>query len=109
MASSISSKLIPCLRNFKALLASPELAAYEAEVPHAAWQDEMGRLRIWAANIGAHQTGQSSLDYRLRDASHISQQILKLLDDLSFTLEEIEEVLDSGPLLGEDFDGEGET
>ena len=25
------------------------------------WEDELGRLRVWAANIGAHQTNQSSL------------------------------------------------
>ena len=109
MASSISSKLIPCLRSFNALLTHPELAAHEAEVPHAAWQDELGRLRIWAANIGAHQTGQSSLDYRLRDASHISQQISKLLEDLCFNLREIEEILADDPLLGQESDGEEET
>lgn len=57
------------------------------------WQDELGRLRMWAANIGAHQKGQSSLDFRLRDASHIHQQIIKLLDDLLGTLRDAQDVL----------------
>ena len=48
----------------------------------SAWEDELGRLRIWAANTGAHQTGCSSLDFRLRDASHIRGQIIKLLESL---------------------------
>ncbi|KAM0797365.1 hypothetical protein BDR22DRAFT_780021, partial [Usnea florida] len=47
-----------------------------------AWEDELGRFRIWAANIGAHQTGCSSLDFRLRDASHVRAQIMKLLESL---------------------------
>jgi hypothetical protein len=109
MISSIASKLKPCLQSFNVLLSHLGLAAHETEVPQSAWQDELGRLRIWAANIGAHQTGQSSLDYRLRVASHISQQVLKLLEDLCSTLREIEEVLADGPSLGEDSDGEAET
>lgn len=49
----------------------------------------MGRLRVWAANVGVHQTGQSSLAFRLRDASPISNQITKLLRDLCRSLDEI--------------------
>lgn len=41
-----------------------------------------GRFRVWSGNIGAHQSGKSSLDYRLRDASYISTRILRLLTDL---------------------------
>lgn len=111
MATSIASSLIPCLRNFNNLVARDELNAHESEVPRAAWNDELGRLRIWAANIGAHQTGQSSLDYRLRDASHISKQILSLLGDLCFALDEVGEVLSDGPIPEEiaDSDEDDET
>jgi hypothetical protein len=70
MATSISSLLIECLGLFNALVARRDLVSHDAEVPVTLWADELGRLRVWAANIGAHQTGQSSLDYRLRDASH---------------------------------------
>ena len=61
----------------------------------ASWTDELGRLRIWAANIGAHQIGHSSLKFRLRDASHIRQQIVDLLVDLSHTLKDITGELES--------------
>ena len=59
------------------------------------WQDELGRLRLWAANIGAHRTGQSSLEFRLKDSSHIRKQVTNLLLDLGRMFQEVEEVLDS--------------
>ena len=59
------------------------------------WQDELGRLRLWAANIGAHQTKQSSLEFRLKDSSHIREQVTNLLLDLGQTFQEVEHVLDS--------------
>ncbi|KAG7004790.1 hypothetical protein G7Y79_00023g053740 [Physcia stellaris] len=62
------------------------------------WEDELGRLRVWTANIGAHQTGQSSLDYRLRDASHIRLHIVKLLEDLHQTLKHVKGLLDDDSL-----------
>ena len=49
---------------------------------------------MWAANIGAHQTGQSSLDFRLRDSSHIRQQILKLLKDLLERLRDVRNAIE---------------
>ena len=91
MATSISAILVPCLKSFNELQEQVERSDYsqEAEVSAASWGDELGRLRVWAANIGAHQTGQSSLDFRLRDASHISKQITKLLRDLEQSLHDI--------------------
>jgi hypothetical protein len=94
MATSISSMLVECLKRFNALTARPELAAHAAEVPVNAWADELGRLRVWAANIGAHQSGQASLDYRLRDASHIKTQAVRLLERLRRTLDDAHESLD---------------
>ncbi|XXG94204.1 hypothetical protein Hte_000457 [Hypoxylon texense] len=44
--------------------------------------DEFMRFKIWSANIGAHRTGRSSLDYRLRDASHLKKHVNSLLIDL---------------------------
>lgn len=66
------------------------------------WEDERGRLRMWAANIGAHQTGQSSLGFRLKDSSQIQQQIIRLLENLAAQLEDTRTVLTEG----EDFDVE---
>ena len=96
MSNPISAVLIECLQLYNNLLVREEISALEAEVPKTLWQDELGRLRVWAANIGAHQTGQSSLDYRLRDASHIKDQVIKLLSSLCRTLQELEELL-AGP------------
>lgn len=91
MATSISAILISCLKSFNQLQERVEQPDYshEREVSSVSWGDELGRLRVWAANIGAHQTGQSSLDFRLRDASHISNQITKLLQDLNRSLDDI--------------------
>lgn len=88
METSISAILVTCLKSFNQLKEQVERPDYNrvAEVSPALWGDELGRLRVWAANIGAHQTGQSSLDFRLRDASHISNQITKLLEDLEQSL-----------------------
>ncbi|KAK6376165.1 uncharacterized protein PV06_02118 [Exophiala oligosperma] len=91
--STISALLIDCLRDFNALLGRGDLAAHEIEVPMNLWKDELGRLRVWASNIGAHQTGQSSLDFRLRDASHIKDQTIKLLQRLRRILKDLEELL----------------
>ena len=100
MATSISAILIPCLKSFNKLQEQVEQPDYghDQEVAPASWGDELGRLRVWAANIGAHQTGQSSLDFRLRDASHISKQITKLLRELEQSLHEIlKELSDDSP------------
>ncbi|KAK2762794.1 hypothetical protein FQN54_000969 [Arachnomyces sp. PD_36] len=67
---------------------------YEEEVPQSSWQDEFGRLRVWGANIGAHQNGTSSLDFRLRDASHIRGQVVKILYKFARTIKEVNEFLD---------------
>lgn len=56
------------------------------EIPITKVEDELRRFKVWVGNIGAHRTGRSSMDYRLRDASHIRQQVFKLLKDLAESL-----------------------
>ncbi|EEA24555.1 hypothetical protein PMAA_085500 [Talaromyces marneffei ATCC 18224] len=91
--ASISSILNDCLKRFNNLIASTTLQQNVTEIPQELWQDELGRLRVWAANIGAHQVGPSSLDYRLRDASNIRDQIIRLLKGLQRAFDDLEEVL----------------
>ena len=55
---------------------------YQEQAPILKAQTEIGRLRVWAGNLGAHRTGRSSLDYRLREAAHMRQIVTSLLDDL---------------------------
>ena len=93
MATAISTSTTACLSTFNEFIedirqnyGSNELGTKGLVV--RAWEDELGRLRIWAANIGAHQTGCSSLDFRLRDASHIRGQITTLLDSLRRKLQD---------------------
>ena len=52
-------------------------------------QDQRGRLRVWAGNMGAHHPASSrmSLDYKLKEASHIRNMVVKLLEQLSTSLE----------------------
>ena len=94
MNSSISESVIQCLKIFSVIVPRirQQATTNRGSIRHALWEDEQGRLRLWAANIGAHQTGQSALDYRLRDASHIKQQVVNILTKLKKDLGEAEEV-----------------
>lgn len=91
--STISSVAISCLKELKVITSSDDLNVYSADVPQTLWQDELGRLRVWAANIGAHQVGQSSLDHRLRDASHIKDQTLRVLRRLQRLIQDLQDAL----------------
>jgi hypothetical protein len=42
-------------------------------------KDHNGRFRIWCGNMGAHQNGKTSLDYRLRNSERVSQGVERLL------------------------------
>ncbi|KAM7200626.1 hypothetical protein V8F33_003831 [Rhypophila sp. PSN 637] len=50
-------------------------------------REEQARFKVWAGNIGAHKAGRSSLDYRLRDASHIQEQVIELITELTGLIE----------------------
>ncbi len=91
----LSSLVLSCLRSFGELVKEIEASqyGYEDEVPAASWIDELGRLRIWAGNVGAHQNGPSSLEFRLRDASHILDEVIRLLTDLERLLNEAQEYI----------------
>ncbi|KAH8632919.1 hypothetical protein IG631_11553 [Alternaria alternata] len=58
------------------------------EVDGDALEDEIGRFRVWAGNLGALQKGHSSLDYRLRDSPNLLSSALKLLNELEHNLNE---------------------
>jgi hypothetical protein len=50
--------------------------------------DEVGRFRVWAGNLGALQKGHSSLDYRLRGSPVLFSSALRLLHELEQNLNE---------------------
>ncbi|OQE35432.1 hypothetical protein PENCOP_c013G07937 [Penicillium coprophilum] len=91
--AAVSELLKSCYIQFNSLIASDGLAKHNIEVPLQAWKDELGRLRVWAANLN-DQTEISSLDYHLRDASHIKDQILSLLERVKELLSDLTEVLE---------------
>ncbi|CAG7974036.1 unnamed protein product [Penicillium salamii] len=97
---AISELLKSCLVQFVSLADSGELKGNE--VPLQKWTDELGRLRVWAANIGGHKTSQSSLDYRLRDASHIKSQIVRLLEQVQELLTDLKDVIEESDTEAED-------
>jgi CRISPR/Cas system CMR-associated protein Cmr1 (group 7 of RAMP superfamily) len=49
----------------------------------------LARFKLWAGNLGAHRrSGGGSLEYRLRDASHIRKLVISLLQDLCRSIEQ---------------------
>lgn len=102
--TSISEVVIKSLKHITGLFENKSLHEQD-DVPVALWQDELGRLRLWAANIGAHQRGESSLDHRLREASHIKDQTLRLLERLQRAAQDLEDAL-QGSESDDDFLGE---
>ena len=80
---SIACKVKQCLEAFKGVCAHLETSKEEGVEPCLEeFTDEMGRFRIWAGNIAAHRTGQSSLDFRLRDVSRLRDKVLAYLGRL---------------------------
>ncbi|KAL8944440.1 MAG: hypothetical protein Q9211_000582 [Gyalolechia sp. 1 TL-2023] len=98
MATLISSSLVTCWDFFNFLIEEMHNSGKQKHdglsIPD--WEDERGRLRMWAANIGAHQTGQSSLDFRLRDSSQIQQQVIRLLENIARLLNDVWMVMTKG-------------
>ncbi len=92
MAETISSQVGQCLALFRSLVASPSPEGLKLSFPNAdvvhQMVDEQSRFKVWSGSLGAHRTSTSSLDYRLRDASHIKEQVGKLLKDLAQLLQD---------------------
>lgn len=88
MDNPIANKVVVCLQSFQTLcsaLLQPNLD-FSEQIPLPKVKDELSRFKVWSGNIGAHRSGRSSLDYRLRDASHLRKRIIDLLEDLNESL-----------------------
>lgn len=109
----ISRAVLDCLDSFRRLMSMRKEPAAHAVLPKI--RDEETRFKVWSGNIGAHKEGRSSLDYRLRDASHLQAQVIGLLAELTTLLEDVIaivqgekipwEMLDELPLREEEEDG----
>ncbi|OAK95358.1 hypothetical protein IQ06DRAFT_207180, partial [Phaeosphaeriaceae sp. SRC1lsM3a] len=67
--------------------------AVRNKVPPGTFHDAFGRFRLWVGNIGAHRKGRASLDYKLREASHIRDRVIELLQNLETVLREALEIV----------------
>ena len=85
---SIASQYAHCENSFYELLQNLETPNDEAQAVAQRLLDEFGRFRVWAGNAGAHRAGRVSLDYRLREASHIHAELTELLGELNKDLAE---------------------
>ncbi|KAJ8129160.1 hypothetical protein O1611_g4472 [Lasiodiplodia mahajangana] len=93
MAPLISGYVVQCLQDFQTALkfSSPH------DTAHQNLLDEFARFRLWTGNIGAHRKGRSSLDWRLRDASHLRDLVVNLLTEMKNALHELLSVLNTTP------------
>jgi hypothetical protein len=91
----IANHVQKCLDSFRD--ACSKLAKAEplvrGKIPPGAMHDCFGRFRLWVGNIGAHRRGRASLDYKLREASHIRIRVLELLQNLESDLQEAQDII----------------
>ncbi|KAL1601483.1 hypothetical protein SLS60_006398 [Paraconiothyrium brasiliense] len=73
------------VRLTQALDHSPQ---YAGQVGSHSVEDEFDRFKIWAGNIAAHRKGRRSLEYRLRDATHLRDEVNGLLTTLEQSLKD---------------------
>ena len=77
----IRSLCLSCEREFQFLCGSLNTNNNRV-LPSTKVEDELARFKIWATNIGAANIGRASLDYRLRDAEYLQEDVMSLLEDL---------------------------
>ncbi|RYP11318.1 hypothetical protein DL764_000136 [Monosporascus ibericus] len=93
MSASIADCVAQSLAAFKAVSSTAAGIDGDNDRTVQAISNELSRFRLWAGNIGAHRRGRSSLDYRLRDASTLRFQVIRLLENLQESLDDARAVL----------------
>ncbi|KAI9150003.1 HET-domain-containing protein [Paramyrothecium foliicola] len=93
--NSVSQIVYSCLRGFDGLRSAIE--AEGTPTPGEGMSltdvvDQLGRFKVWSANIGAHKTGRASLEFRLRDASHLRKQVVDILEDINELLRDATDI-----------------
>jgi hypothetical protein len=87
MAELVSSAHARCFFAFESLIRALKQPArdFQDQISPRDVQNEFDKYRIWAGNVGAAHSGKRyeiSLDYRLREASFLREQVSKLLSTL---------------------------
>jgi len=88
--STIAKNTSGCFEAFDLALRSLSAADsnLSSKISYSALEDQLGRLRVWAGNLGCFAGGHASLDFRLRDVSSVRENIVKILEDLRDCLRE---------------------
>lgn len=84
-----------CLKDFQAVCnkLSSAQSSIKTKLPLATLKDIFGGFRLWSSNVGAHRTGRGSLGYKLREASHIRDQVIQLVQGMKAVLNEVSEIV----------------
>jgi hypothetical protein len=92
---SIASHVEICLRSLRTTIDElPNISTeHKNKISPGSLNNELGRFRIWAADTEAHARGYNSLDYRLREASHLRGRVIQLLQHLDTVLQEIFDII----------------
>ena len=91
-STSVATHALACLRllgELVLLIQDPQCKLQD-QIQFSDAQDALGRYKVWGGNLGAFISGHKSrrsLQYRLREASQIKDQIIKLLVRLDTSLE----------------------
>ncbi|KAF5262636.1 hypothetical protein FOXYS1_6640 [Fusarium oxysporum] len=93
MVQRIAAVVTQCIDCFGKIFRAPTTLAPNSPTFGRDMADQQTRFNVWAGNIGAHRTGLSSLDYRLRDSSQIEDQVLSLLKDLIELMQDAHDIL----------------
>jgi len=93
--TSIAQRVLDCLESYRSVdkdlvTAGPHI---KIKMPSDGLRDEFGRFRVWSGNVGSHKKGRCSLDYKLREASHIRERVIELLQNKFLVLGEIRAIV----------------
>lgn len=79
-----------CLNQFERLLGciKDPPAGERVELSQRSVENDVGRFKIWCGNLGALQTGGSSLDVRLRDSPVVRGTVVAFLTQMNESLEQ---------------------
>jgi hypothetical protein len=78
--ATITSHAWACAIRFNALVS-------QASQTTSAFEDQLARFNIWAANIGVFAEAHASLDYRVRNSPKVKAMIMQLLQALKRKLQ----------------------
>lgn len=95
--SSIANYAQRCISDFQIVQNSYTISGLPLNLVHPSTayslDNGLARFRLWCGNIGAHQRDRSSLDQKLREASHIRDRVVELLQRIQNTLAEIKGIV----------------